>query len=488
MIASFNLTAFKSAALYLIWALLWWLGAVWWLAPALSRFADVPMFPSVVLLTLTCCILALPYSIAGFLTHYYQWWNKRLNLITIPLAFTVCTALTPSLIPASPVNALYNFPILIQFADIGGVPLLVFLYVAFNVACVNIYRYFSSDRKCNNPTISTQLFFYQHIRVVLPALLIPGLVLGYGELRLLGSTPINTTDNNAISVGYIQPNATEKDKLSTLIQHSKQLLQSQQLQIPPTSQSDSIDLIVWPEVPTSFSWADNSYDRYRIKQHIDETDSHLIMVSGYRYANKKNASDGFYNTAHFISPEGIQLSQYNKQHLVPFFEYLPFTNTLPWIKQWFSGTKNYLPGKKPEIFTLNNNHQLAPLICYEILFSDLVRDYKNLGATIIINPSNDGWFGAQGALSHLAIAMFRTVEYHIPLVRVGNTGISTVIDAYGAISKNNSILINKSGGNIANISASSGTTIYSIFGKWIHHITILLFLLLLVIDRPKDRT
>ena len=481
MIASINLSAFKSAALYFIWALLWWLGAVWWLAPALSRFADVSMLPSVLLLILTCCILALPYCIAGLLTHYYQWWNRRFNLIKIPLAFTVCTALTPSLIPASPVNALYNFPILIQFADIGGVPLLVFLYVAFNVACVNIYRHFSSERKCKNPTISTKLFFHRHIRIVLPALLIPCLVLSYGWLRLPEAASTKTAKNDAISIGYIQPNATEKDKLSTLILHSKRLLELQ-------SESNKIDLIVWPEVPTSFSWADNSYDRYRIQRYINEIDSHLIVVSGYRYANNKNASGGFYNTAHFISPEGIELSQYNKQHLVPFFEYLPYTNTLPWIKQWFPGSKNYLPGKTPNIFEFDSNYRLAPLICYEILFSDLVRDYKNLGATILINPSNDGWFGAQGALSHLSIAMFRTVEYHMPLVRVGNTGISTVINAHGEISKNDSIPINRTGGNIAKVSASSDTTIYSNLGKWIHHITILIFLLLLVIDRPRNRT
>ncbi len=481
MIASVNLSALKSAALYFIWALLWWLGAVWWLAPALSRFAQVPMVPSVLLLTLTCGVLALPYGVASFIIHYYQWWNKRFNLIKIPLAFTVCTALTPSLIPASPVNALYNFPMLIQFADIGGVPLLVFLYVAFNVACVNIYRYFSLNKKCSNPTIANQRLSFKPTHIVFPALLIPGLVLGYGWLRLPEAESTATTKNNAITIGYIQPNATVEDKLSTLILQSKRLLQSQ-------SKSNNIDLIIWPEVPTPFSWADNSYDRYRIQRYIDEIDSHLIVVSGYRYANNKNASAGFFNTAHLISPEGIQLSQYNKQHLVPFFEYLPFKNTLPWIKQWFPGSKNYLSGENPEIFEFSNEYRLAPLICYEILFSDLVRDYKNLGATIIINPSNDGWFGAQGALSHLSIAMFRTVEYHMPIVRVGNTGISTVISTHGKISDSDSIPVNKTDGNIAKVSASTDTTIYSLYGNWIHQITISLFLLLLAIDRPRDRT
>ena len=477
MIASINLSAIKSAGLYFIWALLWWLGAVWWLAPALTRFAQVPMMSSVLLLTLTCCVLALPYGIAGFLTQHYHWWQRRFNIITIPLAFTVCTALTPSLIPASPVNALYNFPILIQFADIGGVPLLVFLYVAFNVACVNSYQYVSLNKKPNTLRISKHLLCYKHLQVMFPSLLIPCLVLSYGWFRLPGSTSTNTSDT--ISIGYIQPNITGKEKLSTLILHSKRLSKSQ---------TDKIDLIVWPEVPTSFSWADSSYDRYRIQQHIDEIDSHLVMVSGYRYANKKDASEGFYNTAHFISPEGVQLSQYNKQHLVPFFEYLPFTKKLPWIKQWFPGTKNYHSGKSPQIFEFNKNHRLAPLICYEILFSDLVRDYNNLGATIIINPSNDGWFGAQGALSHLSIALFRTVEYHMPLIRVGNTGISTAINSYGKISVGDSISINEIGENIATISAPTDTTIYSLFGKWIHHITILIFLLLMVIDRPKYRT
>ena len=481
MIASINLSAIKSATLYFIWALLWWLGAVWWLAPALSRFAHVSIIPSTVLLILTCGVLALPYGVAGFLTHHYQWWNKRFNLIKIPLAFTVCTALTPSLIPASPINALYNFPILIQLADMGGVPLLVFLYIAFNVACVNVYQFISLNKKNNDLTLSNQQIYYKHIRILLPVFLIPCLVLSYGYFRLAGSISKDTTEANVISIGYIQPNATGDDKLSTLILQSKRLSQ-------PKTHASNIDLMVWPEVPTSFSWADNNYDRYRIQQHIKDLDSHLIMVSGYRYANNKDASKGFYNTAHFISPKGIQLSQYNKQHLVPFFEYLPFKNILPWINRWFSGTKNYLPGESSEIFEFNKDHRLAPLICYEILFSDLVRDYKNRGATIIINPSNDGWFGAQGAISHLSIALFRTVEYHMPLVRVGNTGISTVINSHGEISTSSVIPTNKTGENIEKVLTPSNSTIYSLFGKWIHHLTTLLFILLLVIDRPKPRT
>ena len=354
MIASINLSAFRSAILYFTWALLWWLGAVWWLAPALSRFAQVSIEPSVLLLTLTCGVLALPYGLASFLIHYYQWWDRRFNLIKIPLVFTVCTALTPSLIPASPVNALYNFPILIQFADIGGIPLLVFLYVAFNVACVNIYRYFSEDRKGKNYNTPYQHLSYKSIRVVFPVLLIPGLVLCYGGLRLHGTESSISPNNNAITIGYIQPNATIKDKLSTLILQSKNLLALQlhsQSRLQPEANSKDIDLIVWPEVPTSFSWSDNNYDRYRIQRYIEEVNSHLIIVSGYRYANNKNASDGFFNTAHFLSPEGNELSQYNKQHLVPFFEYLPLTKDLPWIKQWFPESRNYLSGNNPEKYS-----------------------------------------------------------------------------------------------------------------------------------------
>jgi apolipoprotein N-acyltransferase len=76
---------------------------------------------------------------------------------------------------------------------------------------------------------------------------------------------------------------------------------------------------------------------------------------------------------------------------------------------------------------------LAPLICYEALFTDLVRSYIDEGADIIINPGNDGWFGEQGALSHLSLALLRTIEYRIPLIRVNNSGVSTVINHKGEI-------------------------------------------------------
>ena len=114
---------------------------------------------------------------------------------------------------------------------------------------------------------------------------------------------------------------------------------------------------------------------------------------------------------------------------MPFFEYVPLKEHL---SSYFPNARDYIAGKQASSFKYKDR-TLAPLICYEALFTDLVRPYIDEGADIIINPGNDGWFGEAGALSHLSLALLRSIEYRIPLIRVNNSGVSTVINHKGEI-------------------------------------------------------
>ena len=392
LIATRNLSPLKASLSFGLWAWVWWVAYLWWVPSSLINFSHASTFTSLILLACVCLLLALPYALSGFSIAYFRLWNHPLNMIQIPLTFTIFISLFSTLLPASPVNALFEYPLLLQWADVGGVPLLVFLYCAFNVSIANVI--------INKKPLQ---------RSIPSLLLIPAIVLSYGQFKL--SEPIEG-NIHTLRIGYIQPNATPSDKLSYLIAQTNLL------------KTEQVELIIWPEVPVDFSWDDNQYDRHRISQLAQELNTAIIVLSGFDYVNDKDTKEGHFNSAHFISKQGVSTAKYHKQKLVPFFEYLPFKH---YLSAYFPEARNYHAGKIASLFPYKELN-LAPLICYEALFTDLVRTYIDKGADIIINPGNDGWFGESGALGHLSLSLFRTIEYGIPLVRVNNSGISTVIN------------------------------------------------------------
>lgn len=403
LIATASLPPIQSTLTLGLWAWLWWLAALWWAIPSLTTFSDSSALVSIIIIALVCFTLALPYAFSAFLIAYFKLWHSPLSLIQIPLCFAVLTSLFSSVLPAAPVNALFEYPILLQWADIGGLPILVFFYFIFNACIASLFIH---TKKRFTSTIPT-LF------------IIPIIVLSYGYYKLSEEESAST---NKITMGYIQPLANKENTLSNLIAQTNKLKQRER-------STDQIELIIWPEVPVDFSWYDKQYERYRIKKLAQELDVHLVILSGYHYVNHKNAEDGHFNSANLISNNGNSLAEYRKQTLVPFFEYLPFKE---YLAPYFPNARNYIAGTEPVLFKLKD-HTLAPLICYEVLFTDLARSYIDKGADIIINPGNDGWFGEAGALSHLSLSMLRTIEYRIPLIRVNNSGVSTVINQKGEI-------------------------------------------------------
>ena len=400
LIATAGLKPLTSALVLGLWALGWWSTVLWWAIPSLTNFTDASELVSILLITLVCFFLALPYALSAFAIAYFKLWNSPFSLVQIPLLFAVFISLCSSILPAAPVNALFEYPVLLQLADIGGLSLLVFLYFTFNAAIASVFIHKKRRRTC----------------AVSVCFILPLVVLSYGysQVSLEEGTPATK-----MTIGYIQPLARSEDKLSSLIAQTRKLKQ----------ESAQVELIIWPEVPVDFSWHDTQYERYRIRKLAQELNTHLIILPGYHYANGENSDGGHFNSANFIDNEGEAIAEYRKQKLVPFFEYVPFKEHLA---PYFPNARDYIAGKQAASFHYKGL-TLAPLICYEALFTDLVRPYIDKGADIIINPGNDGWFGEVGALSHLSLAMLRSIEYRIPLIRVNNSGVSTVINRKGEI-------------------------------------------------------
>jgi len=444
MLATVGLGARQGGACFLLGFWLWWLGALWWAVPALMAFSGASLAPGLLTLVLACLLQALPYGLFGYLVARFGLWGEPFAVPRISLLFAVLVGVVPALVPANPVASLSAYPLLVQWADVGGMPLLLFLYCAFNAALVQAWR-----NRRNGAGLLTAMA---------TLVLVPAIVVLYGNVRLSAVPPAPRT---AITIGYVQPMATPDTKLSKLVE---QTLLLQREHAP-------LDLVIWPEVPIQFSWTDNTYDRYRIAGLVREVGAPFIIASGYDYVNGENPARGYYNSASFVSRGGEEQGRYTKQYLVPFFEYLPWKQ----LSYLYPEARDYTPGSGPVAYRLDDGITLAPLICYEILFSELLRPYVQRGASAVVNLSNDSWFGAAGGLAHITLARLRAVEYGIPIIRVANSGASLVVDRNGRIVGDSVIPIGREGVRVLRLAlATAHKTLFYYLGPYIDLLGLLL--------------
>ena len=138
-----------------------------------------------------------------------------------------------------------------------------------------------------------------------------------------------------------------------------------------------------------------------------------------------------------FSPEGEFEGRYDKMKLVPFGEYIPLRDALPFLQVFTPMTRELTPGDRPVVFTLPGEGEevgLGPLICYEDVFPSLTRAFRRKGADVLVNLTDEGWYRIPGELGqHLAMAVFRAVETRTSVVRAANTGISCFIGPRGEI-------------------------------------------------------
>jgi apolipoprotein N-acyltransferase len=141
----------------------------------------------------------------------------------------------------------------------------------------------------------------------------------------------------------------------------------------------------------------------------------------------------FANSAFLLKPDGVLAGRYDKMHLVPYGEYVPLRRFFPFIGKIVQGVGEFRPGKG--FYPISyHGRRFGVLICYEGIFPEAARDYKNRQAHLLVNITNDAWFGKTSApYQHLSMTVFRAIETRLYLVRSANTGISAVIDPTGRI-------------------------------------------------------
>jgi apolipoprotein N-acyltransferase len=193
-------------------------------------------------------------------------------------------------------------------------------------------------------------------------------------------------------------------------------------------------LVVWPETAMPFHFSrrpelDAPLRRFAVR--------HAVNLSFGSIAPDTDGNGGplLHNSLFMLSPAGRITGRYDKTHLVPFGEYVPVVDDIPFLRGLLQGM-SFSPGVAPRPLTVDGKSPLSlgPLICYEAVFPYPAQEQVRQGAAVLLNVSNDAWFGKTSApLQHLAHSAVRAVEQARPLIRATNTGISAVFDARGRL-------------------------------------------------------
>ncbi len=202
------------------------------------------------------------------------------------------------------------------------------------------------------------------------------------------------------------------------------------------------EIVVWPETAVPGAIGDDPRQMARIGALARETGA-LLVVGAVGLDAAEDGRSRVYDSAFVIEPDGAVLDRYDKSHLVPFGEYVPFAALLGHlfeaVARGMAGTA-VTPGAGPRALDLplpgGDGARLtaAVLICYEILFPDLVRRFVQDGAEMFFAITNDAWYGRTGApYQFLAITALRSAETRVWTARAANTGVSAIIDARGRV-------------------------------------------------------
>lgn len=193
-----------------------------------------------------------------------------------------------------------------------------------------------------------------------------------------------------------------------------------------------VNMVIWPEaaLPYYINVNDGAGFIRNIASILPENS--LLITGGLRAENNANNSWQAWNSMFVINHDGNIIAQYDKHHLVPFGEFIPFRNILP-VENISGGHGDFSAGNGPATIKVNNLPSFSPLICYESIFPDEVINSSDKPKWLL-NITNDAWFGmSSGPYQSLQMSRVRAVENKMPVIRAANTGISAVIDSLGRI-------------------------------------------------------
>jgi apolipoprotein N-acyltransferase len=199
-----------------------------------------------------------------------------------------------------------------------------------------------------------------------------------------------------------------------------------------SSLQPKVDLVAWPESPSPF---DEQDPRFRALLSTLARQTQAVVIAGNVSIDYDSANRNVYNSASFITPEGVFAGRYDKIHLVPFGEYVPYKGLFSFAGTLTAGAGHISRGTERRVFTASGR-RFGIFICYESVFADEVRHFARNGAQVLVNISDDGWYGDTSApWQHMNMARMRAIENRRWILLDTNTGVTSAVDPHGRITQ-----------------------------------------------------
>lgn len=398
----------------------WWFGlgyfvtGLYWFAYALLVEADkfAWMIPLAVLGLPS--ILAVYYGIASWLFWRIPLRQPIARIILFSLIWLGIELLRGHLFTGFPWNlAAYSWgfsTVMIQLASLIG----SYGLTAWTILLATLPAILFWPQPCQKVEVNTAL------ALTLVMLLLP---FSYGIWRL----EANPTEYMDTTVRIVQGNIPQAHKWNPSKQRAA-LDKHLQLSLPAIDEAFP-DLILWPEAAYPYIVEAGSPPLQYIAGALPYKS--LLITGGMRAAPRGNGQFDVWNSLSVINSYAQVLATYDKHHLVPFGEFVPLRGFIPMEKKITHGIQDFARGTGVSVVESPLFPSFLPLICYEAIFPSLA-EHLSKQPQWILNITNDAWFGeSSGPYQHLQMSRMRAVEQGVPLVRVANTGISAMFDAYG---------------------------------------------------------
>jgi len=248
----------------------------------------------------------------------------------------------------------------------------------------------------------------------------------YGGFVIAHRPKIN--DGKSIMVRLVQPSIPQALKWNR--EEAEKNLDAY-IELSKAEDNRYVDFVIWGETASPYDFTYDVAHRQRVKRAIPRKG---YLISGFlRY---EPTAKGYkpYNSLAVMDDKANVIATYDQSHLVPFGEYIPLREFLPdWVKPVANNVAEFGRGEQYQTISVGEYPEFAPLICYEVIFSDEVVRKVNKPKWMVV-LTNDGWYGiSAGPYQHLVAAQMRAVEEGISVVRSANSGISAIISPYGQI-------------------------------------------------------
>lgn len=230
-----------------------------------------------------------------------------------------------------------------------------------------------------------------------------------------------------IYLRIVQPNIAQRDKW---LPARRAQNYARHLEMSGARGDGRVTHVIWPETAAPFSVSTDAARRALMQRAVPPKG--LLITGSVRLEREKGRVVRVWNSLVAVDDKTDVAAVYDKHHLVPFGEYMPFRDILP-LDKITAGALDFSPGPGPRTLRLAGLPAFSPLICYEVIFPGRVVDTADRPSWLL-NITNDAWFGTSaGPHQHFASARLRAVEEGLPVVRAANTGISGVVDSYGRV-------------------------------------------------------